>query len=121
MYDNLEILADFASSTVLTVLDQPRNIIDDALRAPTTPHRAPQAVIFPLTGSICQLPSSISEATSASRSRPSCAWVACSMPSSRKAHRGGAIRKKLLARLRTLVEQHYTVVFGAEFPAHART
>ena len=113
MYDNLEILADYASSTVLTVLDEPRSIIDDALRDFDDASSRAAGSHIPVDGLYLPAPKldfgSNQRFTLASIMRVG-GVLDAELPVKRTEVAGDS--EKLLARLRTLVEQHYTVVFS---------
>lgn len=113
MYDNLEILADYASSTVLTVLDEPRSIIDDALRAFDDASSRAAGSHIPVDALYLPAPKldfgSNQRFTLASIMRVG-GVLDAELPVKRTEVAGDS--EKLLARLRTLVEQHYTVVFS---------
>ena len=113
MYDNLEILADYASSTVLTVLDEPRSIIDDALRAFDDALSRAAGSHIPVDELYLPAPKldfgSNQRFTLASIMRVG-GVLDAELPVKRTEVAGDS--EKLLVRLRTLVEQHYTVVFS---------
>lgn len=122
MYDNLEILADYASSTVLTVLDEPRSIIDDALRAFDDASSRAAGSHISVDGLYLPAPKldfgSNQRFTLASIMRVG-GVLDAELPVKRTEVAGDS--EKLLARLRALVEQHYTVFFRCRISAHART
>ena len=113
MHERLETLADYASEGVLTVLNEPRSIVDDALRAYDDAAARADGSHVPVEG--LYIPAAkldfgnTQRFTLASIMRVG-GLMDAELPVKRTEVAGDS--DKLLGRLRTLVEQHYTVVFS---------
>ncbi len=113
MYENLETLADYAAGGVLTVLDEPRSLIDDAMRAYDDAASRANGSHVPVEGLYVPAAKldfgSTQRLTLASIMRVG-GLMDAELPVKRTEVAGDS--DKLLGRLRSLIEQRYTVVFS---------
>ncbi len=114
LYQKTETLGDYADENVLTVLDEPRSLIDDATHAFDDAVERSQGSHIPVDGLYIQ-PTRLgfgqgTRLTLASIMRVGGALDA-ELPVKRTEIAGDA--EKMIGRLRALVDQRYTVVFSA--------